>query len=125
LNQVGLLEEVLRLPDGLETELIHDGYPLTADQSRKLMLARGIAGQPSLLLIDGAVDALCDDDLEQVMSVLIDPSQPWTLVMATGRGDVAAVGTRTKLLGKNTTKRLAVGHLVAGKSTDDPLIDGE
>jgi putative ABC transport system ATP-binding protein len=125
LEQVGLLEEVLRLPHGLETELIHDGYPLTSDQARKLMLARGIAGQPSLLLIDGTVDALCDEDLEQVMSVLIDPSQPWTLVMATGRGDVAAVGTRTKLLGKNTTKRIAVGHLVATKPSDEPLIDGE
>ncbi|HBJ37439.1 MAG TPA: ABC transporter ATP-binding protein [Planctomycetaceae bacterium] len=125
LDQVGLLEEVLRLPNGLETELIHDGYPLTSDQARKLMLARGIAGQPCLLLIDGAVDALCDEDLEQVMSVLIEPSQPWTLVMATGRGDVAAVGTRTKLLGKDTTKRLAVSHLVASKSIDDPLIDGE
>lgn len=125
LDQVGLLEEVLRLPQGLETELIHDGYPLTADQARKLMLARGIAGQPSLLLIDGAVDALCDDDLERVMSVLIDPSQPWTLVLATGRGDVAAVGTRTKLLGKDTTKRIAVGHLVANKPNDEPLIDGE
>jgi hypothetical protein len=59
------------------------------------------------------------------MSVLIDPSQPWTLVMATGRGDVAAVGTRTKLLGKDTTKRLAVSHLVASKSIDEPLIDEE
>lgn len=125
LEQVGLLEEVLRLPDGLETELIHDGYPLTTDQARKLMLARGIASQPSLLLIDGLVDALCDEDLEQVMSMLIEPSQPWTLVMATGRGDVAAVGTRTKLLGRNTTKRLAVGHLVATKADSDPLIDGE
>jgi len=125
LEQVGLLEEVLRLPNGLETELIHDGYPLTSDQSRKLMLARGIAGQPSLLLIDGTVDSLCDEDLERVMSVLIEPSQPWTLVMATGRGDVAAVGTRTKLLGKNTTKRIAVGHLVTSKSIDESLIDGE
>lgn len=125
LNQVGLLEEVLRLPNGLETELIHDGYPLTADQARKLMLARGIAAHPALLLIDGVVDALCDEDLEQVMSVLIEPSQPWTLVMATGRGDVAAVGTRTKLLGKNTTKRIAIGHLVTSKPIDAPLIDGE
>jgi len=125
LNQVGLLEEILQLPDGLETELIHDGYPLTSDQARKLMLARGIAGQPTLLLIDGSVDGLCDEDLERVMSVLIDPAQPWTLVMATGRGDVAAVGTRTKLLGKNTTKRIAVGHLLATKPFDEPKIDEE
>jgi len=38
---------------------------------------------------------------------------------------VAAVGTRTKLLGKDTTKRIAVGHLVSSKPNDEPLIDGE
>jgi ABC-type bacteriocin/lantibiotic exporter with double-glycine peptidase domain len=118
LEDVGLLDEVLRLPRGLETELIEGGYPLTSDQARKLMLARGIAGRPSLLLIDGTVDSLADEDVQRVMSLLVDPNQPWTLVMATGRGDIAAAGTRIQNLGRNTTKAIGVSQLIASKSSD-------
>jgi len=123
LEEVGLLDEVLRLPDGLETQLVHGGYPLTSDQARKLMLARAIAAQPSLLLIDGTVDALSDEDLQRVMSVLVDPAQPWTLVLATGRGDIAAAGTRTVYLGKHSTKRIAVGQLITKGSDQARLGD--
>lgn len=118
LEDVGLLDEVLRLPEGLETELIEGGYPLTSDQARKLMLARGVAGRPSLLLIDSTVDALADEDVERVMSLLVDPNQPWTLVMATGRGDIASAGTRIHNLGRNTTKVIGVSQLIANKSSD-------
>lgn len=94
LEDVGLIDEILRLPEGLETDLADNGYPLTRDQCRKLMLARAIVGKPSLLLVDATVDALPDQDIRRLTALLVDARQPWTLVMATGRSDIAEAGTQ-------------------------------
>lgn len=93
LEATGLIEEISRLPDGLETELTNNGYPLMPDQCRKLMIARAIVGHPTLLLIDNLVDGLSDHDMRRIVDLLIAPNQPWTLVMATGRIDIAEAGT--------------------------------
>ena len=61
LAAVGLVDEVLQLPDGLNTMLQTNGAPLSTTQALRLMLARAIVGRPRLLLIDGTLDALPDD----------------------------------------------------------------
>ncbi|MCA8996962.1 MAG: ABC transporter ATP-binding protein, partial [Planctomycetaceae bacterium] len=71
LHDVGLINDVLKLPDGVDTELVGDGYPLTPNQVRKLMIARAIAGRPSLLLIDGTLDALPDEEAIAVLNHLV------------------------------------------------------
>ena len=93
LEEVGLLEQMLRLPDGLETQLVETGHPLTPNQARKLMLARAIAGRPSLLLVDGLLDALPDEDLAHLTQFLVDARRPWTLIIVTGRRAIADAGT--------------------------------
>lgn len=85
LELVDLLDDLHRLPHGLETEVNSTGSPLSPTQQRKLMLARAVAGRPTLLLIDGALDALPDDDLARIAERLWDARQPWTLLIATGR----------------------------------------
>lgn len=85
LDFVGLLDEVLRLPEGLKTELNATGYPLTPTQLRKLMLARAIVGNPRLLLIDGALDAFPDADAHMLATRLCERQHNWTLVIVTGR----------------------------------------
>ncbi|MCG8449277.1 MAG: ABC transporter ATP-binding protein/permease [Pirellulales bacterium] len=89
LYAVGLLDDVLRLPDGLDTELNATGTPLVATQLHLLMLARAIAGRPRLLLIDGLLDALGDEQLNQVCEALGQGSAEWTLLVATNRHEVA------------------------------------
>jgi ABC-type bacteriocin/lantibiotic exporter with double-glycine peptidase domain len=88
LATVGLLDEVLRLPDGLNSQLQTDGPPLSGSQAVRLMLARAIVGRPRLLLIDGVLDALPDDDLPPLLDNLLDPAAPWTLLVASGRAAV-------------------------------------
>lgn len=90
LENVGLLEPVLLLENSLETTLTSSGKPLSENQCRLLNLARAIAGQPSLLLIDGVLDALSDAELEQVLAHLTRPDAPWTLIIATGREEIAS-----------------------------------
>ncbi len=88
LDAVGLLDEVLRLPDGLNTVLQTDGAPLSGSQALRLMLARAIVGRPRLLLIDGTLDSLSDHDIRSILTPVLAKESPWTLVVATGRQQV-------------------------------------
>jgi putative ABC transport system ATP-binding protein len=90
LELVGVLDDLLRLPDGIETELTSGGNPLTDNQLRRVMLARAIVGRPGLLLLDRVLDSLSDSDTEELMRMLCDPSQPWSLVVVTDRASVRA-----------------------------------
>ena len=71
-----------------------DGAPLSTSQAMRLMLARAIVGRPRLLLIDGTLDALDDDVLANTLQRLCDAESPWTLLLTTGRRDVAAACQR-------------------------------
>lgn len=103
LATVGLLDEVQTLPNGLDAELQPGGGLLSDSQARRLMLARAIAGRPRLLLIDGVLDALPDELLPRVMKALQWLSGPCTIVIATGRGDVAGYCNRSVRLGPEPT----------------------
>ncbi|MFV0443225.1 MAG: peptidase domain-containing ABC transporter [Planctomycetaceae bacterium] len=89
LKDVGLLEEVLALPRGLDTPLNMTGTPFSRSQQFKLMIVRAIVGRPSLLLIDAALDGLPDGDVQSLMSMLCQEDRPWTMLVATGRRAVA------------------------------------
>lgn len=89
LEQFGLYDQVLRLPDGFDTKLNGDGVPLSGTQVDMLCLARATAGKPRLLLIDGLLDSLSDEELELAMSSLLHVDRRWTLVIATGRKSIA------------------------------------
>lgn len=114
LELVGLLDDLLALPHGLETELNSTGYPLSPTQQRKLMLARAVAGRPTLLLIDGLLDALPDDDLEEISTRLFDARQPWTVLFVTGRHALSAAATQRVRL-----QRPAGGHLHRPHTAED------
>ena len=94
LEQVGLLDAVLRLPEGIETDLTSAGAPLTENQLRRLMLARAIVGRPGLLLIDGILDSLPDEEADELMGTLCDPLQAWTLLIVTSRASLHQQCTR-------------------------------
>jgi putative ABC transport system ATP-binding protein len=89
LPQVGLADAVLRLPDGIQTRLQTDGYPLTASQAALLMIARAIAPQPRLLVIDRLLDQLSEHARRQLWQTLASPAAPWTLIITGNHPDVA------------------------------------
>ncbi len=100
LERVGLIDDILRLPDGLKTHIVDNGFPLTEKQTRKLMIARAIVARPRLLLIDGMVDSFSDEEAEQLTQMLVDPIRLWTLIMVTGRQNLASAGTVIQTLVK-------------------------
>lgn len=90
LSAVKLTERVARLPDGLQTSLTPDGYPLSNNEIGRLSIARAIIGKPRLLLVDGSLDSLDLDDSPEVLDTLFDPSAPWTLVIVSARHEIRA-----------------------------------
>jgi ABC-type bacteriocin/lantibiotic exporter with double-glycine peptidase domain len=90
LKALGLLEEIERLPDGLETKLTSGGRPLSSGQLARLQVARAIAGRPRLVLISDFFQSLAPDARARVLDVLFDPQAPWTLVIASNEPAVLA-----------------------------------
>lgn len=82
LTKVGLDGVVDALPKGLDTVLTPAGAPLSRSQAFRLSLARALAAAPRLLLIDGVLDHLGDDDeTEQLCALLLAADRPWTAVV--------------------------------------------
>lgn len=89
LRQVGLLEEVARLTDGMDTELRFDGRPLASGQIARLQLARAIACRPRLLLVADIFEALELPERQRILDLLFDPDAPWSVVFVSN--DVEAL----------------------------------
>ena len=99
LEQVGLLEDVLALPDGLQTMLSGGGAPLTGNQAVRLALARAIVGRPRLLIIDAVLDRLGDPELQELMSrTVFAADAPWTVICVTDRAALMEHCDRVLLL---------------------------
>lgn len=85
LRAVGLYDELMHLPEGLETPLTPSGSPLHRSQLIRLMLARAIAGRPQLLLLDGLLDGLPDGLLPIVWRGMHEFEERSTWIVASER----------------------------------------
>jgi putative ABC transport system ATP-binding protein len=83
LKAVGLWQVIHQLPNGMETLLETDGYPLSQDQCVRLMIARALAARPRLLVIDGLLDGIPTSELEVVWEEIKRIGAPSTIVVAT------------------------------------------
>lgn len=83
LDEVGILQEIMALPDGLRTELSTSGAPLSYSQARRVMLARAIIGRPRLLLLDEVLDGLDSDAASPVLRAAMPDDRRWTVLLFT------------------------------------------
>lgn len=95
LDDVGLLEDVLDLPDGLQTILRTGGSPLSLGQAQRLMVARAILSRPRLLVLDEVLDDMDHELQNSVLPTLMHPQAPWTLLVITHSKEVADFCDRT------------------------------
>jgi ATP-binding cassette subfamily B protein len=89
LSTVGLLEDILALPEGVHTPLIAGGLPLSGHQRLRLLVARSLVLDPDLLLLDDVLDGIDPDTLDELFTVLLDRSRHWTVLVATRDPSVA------------------------------------
>lgn len=95
LEAVGLWDEVSSHPHGIDMRLTPGGGPLSPGQLRRLMLARAMAGQPRLILIDEVLDGLDEEIRQDVATRLFDRDAPWTVVIVTRDKELIARCDRT------------------------------
>jgi len=106
LSKVGLLDELLHYPEGLNLQLRIEGAPLSGNQRTRLLLARALVQRPKLLLIDELFDSLDADSLNQLSAAILGKSQDWTVVLTTRDHEVT--------LKCNQIIKLAACHLTDG-----------
>ncbi|MBX3394368.1 MAG: ABC transporter ATP-binding protein [Phycisphaerae bacterium] len=91
LNEVGLLDEIRALPDGLLTLLTSTGKPLSSGQTKRLMVARAMVGRPKVLILDDVLDDLDPDARDSVLAAVVRPERKWAVIIL-GRHDFTSLG---------------------------------
>ncbi len=89
LRAVGLADDIASLPRGLDEPLVLGGHPLRRGQRRRLALARALAAQPRLLVVDGLLDGLVRPG-DPLLDALFDREAPFTLLVVSGDPRVLA-----------------------------------
>jgi len=105
---VGLLDAVRQLPDGLQTSVTTSGAPLTPSQALQLTLARVLASQPRLILIDEALDRMRPGDRDAALDALFAPGTSWSIVVATRNRKTAERCERILRLRRRTIEEVVL-----------------
>lgn len=80
IEAVGLRQEILTLPEGLNTHLTSGGKNLSNTSVHKLILARCIAKKPNLVILNDFFNGLKREAKVHLVQCVTDPSRPWTLI---------------------------------------------
>lgn len=80
LSMSQLTEDIARLPEGMQTQLIASGKNLSRGQVQRLLIARAIAHRPSLLILDEAFTGIDERTKIAIVKQLLDSENPWTLI---------------------------------------------
>ncbi|MGD7037154.1 peptidase domain-containing ABC transporter [Methylotuvimicrobium buryatense] len=94
-NRLGIFPDQKQLPEGLYTVLNSAGSPLSSSQTRKLLLARAIIGNPRVLILDELLDDWKHFADSPARDVLFADDAPWTLLVLTGSKTIAQLCQRT------------------------------
>lgn len=115
------------LPDGVDTKVGEEGMSLSGGQRQRLALARAVAANPAVLVLDDplsaldvATEAMVEAELRRVLAdttALIVAHRPSTVMLADRvalleDGRITAVGTHSELLATSEHYRFVISSLV-------------
>ena len=95
LTELGICECIESLPEGLQTEITAGGAPLPSSLRTLLVMARALAGRPSLLLVDGLLDGLDAASKEAALAALLPAGRSFTTVIVSNDETVLSRCDRT------------------------------
>lgn len=99
LEELDLWNEVMNLPEGLQTQLSPTGNPLSGSQLIRLALARALVSKPRLLMVDTLLDQLADHQIRRVLDALTSVDKSRTLIIVSGRDGLLSSCDRAIHLG--------------------------
>ncbi len=107
LEEVGLLEQVLKMPGGLNTRLATGGAPLSAGQAVQFELARALAHEPRVLLLDECLDWLEDlPERGRLLDLVFRPRDRWTVVVASHNNEILGRCSRVYAIREGTLQEV-------------------
>lgn len=80
LDVAGLREYISSLPEGLNTRIVSGGKGLSSSTIHRLILARCLAKNPKLLILNDFFWDLGKADKLELISCVISPEKKWTLI---------------------------------------------
>ncbi len=107
LEEVGLLEQVLKMPGGLNTRLATGGAPLSAGQAVQFELARALAHEPRVLLLDECLDWLEDlPERGRLLDLVFRPRNRWTVIVASHNEEILGRCNRVYAIREGTLQEV-------------------
>jgi len=81
----GLVADLARMPDGLDTVVGERGLTLSGGQRQRVALARAILPAPAIVLLDNALSNIDSDTERRILDSLHQSRQKCTLIVASNR----------------------------------------
>ena len=97
-EKVLLMDFVRNLKDGFNTIIDPEGKNLPDSIKTKIILARSIACKSRLLLITDHLTRLDPKECGQIMEFLVQPENPWTLIVISNQSEIAVKCDRVVLM---------------------------
>lgn len=72
--------DLISLPEGINTILISGGRNLSRGQVQRLLIARAIVEKPKLLILDEAFTGIDEKTKLKIIDELFSPNNPWTVL---------------------------------------------
>ncbi len=98
LDRVGLGDTEAKLPDGLNTQITHTGFPLSDVEVARVKIARAMLSGSTWILVDRVLDEAYDHGDPALKRVLDESIEGPSFIVVTDREDVAECCSRSILL---------------------------
>lgn len=85
LKRVGLEENIMKFPQGLETQIRPNGFPLSKSQLLALQVARALLLKPRILMVTPDYEQISSYKRKLIFNELLSKSHDWTLLFFTQR----------------------------------------
>ncbi len=110
LDAVQLTPFIKTLPNGLDTQIFPEGKQLSSSNAQKILLARSIVKQPSVLFYEDPTDRMDAAAADAIIDFIFSEDNPWTVVVSSANPRWQEKATRiitmenVKIINDNTLR---------------------